>query len=227
MTTDNSKKETSSYSYEDPTSGANIFTGSITDPEEADKWDKAFFGGKLNLKKEMEEENRPKNFFEKYSIFFFLLGGMALIFILFYGMSAAAWKEGNCLLLVPYFSHSTNQTCSGLNSVFSNAIYLFIVFFIWVFFSSLRQPKKILDFMDNKTFNLLKKEFYETESSTLGEAQKKYSVENIPSDTPEYKQQFDKQTQYRNQLRGKSATELRAKYKLTIEEWKKFLGKAI
>lgn len=213
-----------SYSYTDPKTHTHTYYSN--DAEEGEKIFNAFFGDKK------KEEN--KNIFQKFfdlaekhiflSIFVILVG----VFILFYAMSASSFKEGKCILIVPYFSHSTNQTCAGLESPLSNAIYLFIVcLIVGIFTTILRRSKGKQGFMDPAKYKELKKEFEDSETKILEEARKKYPFKHLDSKSPEYSRQFSKHMDYMNELRGKIAEELRKKYNLSSDNWHRFLGEVI
>jgi hypothetical protein len=93
----------------------------------------AFFGDKKKTEEKRGLVQKIKMFIEKHPIisaisFFFIV--FTFIFLVFYVMSVSSWNNGKCLLLVPYFSSSTSGSCEGLDSAFSNAVYLSITFII-------------------------------------------------------------------------------------------------
>lgn len=95
----------------------------------------AFFGNKKKPEEKKGLAQKIESFRENHTIIFVLilfLVLLAFIFTVFYIMSVSSWNNGKCLLLVPYFSSSTGGSCEGIESAFSNAIYLSITFTIVV-----------------------------------------------------------------------------------------------
>lgn len=93
----------------------------------------AFFGNKKKPEEKKGLGQKIKNFRENHTLIFvfaIFLVLLAFIFLVFYIMSVSSWNNGKCLLLVPYFSSSTSGSCEGIDSAFSNAVYLSITFTI-------------------------------------------------------------------------------------------------
>ncbi len=114
------------------------YTYTVGDPKNGgDPFDvfEAFFGNKKKPEEKKDLAQKIKSFRENHTIIFVLtlfLVLLAFIFIVFYIMSVSSWNNGKCLLLVPYFSSSTGGDCEGIDSAFSNAIYLSITFTVVV-----------------------------------------------------------------------------------------------
>lgn len=126
-----SNKESKTYTY----------TYTSKEGEDPFKIFDAFFGDKNKTNKKKGLMQKIQDFGENHVIILFF-GLLVVIFIIFYIMSVASWNGGKCLLMVPYFSHSTNESCAGLDSALTNAIYLFITFMIIVIVSSFLRRKK-------------------------------------------------------------------------------------
>lgn len=131
MIGDMASKESKTYTYYTTKEGDDPFK--IFD---------AFFRDKNKTNKKKSLIQIIQNFGKNHFVILFSVSLLVVAFIIFYIMSVSSWNDGKCLLLVPYFSHSTNESCAGLDGALTNAIYLFITFMIIVIVSSFLRRKK-------------------------------------------------------------------------------------